>query len=164
VALAVHKRNAFRLLGSEMRSSKARPSRSLYVASKLPVARISRFKNLVLGRDFDLSVAYVSRKVMQRINTEQRSKDAPTDILSFSLSKTSGEILICLPEVVTHAKAWEMKPQSYLDYLFIHGLLHIKGHDHGRIMERLEQKYTKALHVSCPTSPALHGTTHRSRH
>lgn len=131
---------------------------------KLSQKTISRFTDTVLGRDFDLSVAYVTRATMRRINRERRGKDSATDILSFPLSKTAGEILICLPEVVTHAEVWGTTPTQYLPYLFIHGLVHLKGHDHGAIMDREEKKYCRALSVTMPQSSFTHGTKNRSGH
>lgn len=99
---------------------------------------------------------------MRRINRERRGKDTATDILSFPLSKYAGEILICLPEVTTHARVWQTTPARYLPYLFIHGLIHLKGHEHGAIMDREEKKYCRALDVTMPQSSFIHGTENRS--
>lgn len=128
-------------------------------------ARIEKFKGAVLGRRFELSVAYVQRPKMRRLNNAYRRSDSATDILSFSLSKNSGEIILCLPEVRTHARAWDMPARAYLPYLVIHGLLHIKGLVHGRIMSTQEQKFCTRLGVQHPSSiKKLNGTAHRSRH
>lgn len=137
---------------------------ALAVVKKLSQSKITKFKNAILGRDFELSVAYVTRVTMRTLNREQRKIDKPTDILSFSYSKKSGEIVLCLPEVATHAKEWGVKTDAYLPYLFIHGLIHIKGHDHGAIMDREEKKYCRALGVTLPQSSTEHGTTNRSGH
>jgi probable rRNA maturation factor len=136
---------------------------------KLPPARVSEYTNAVLGRRFDLSVAYMTRAKMRVMNRTYRSVDAPTDILSFQLSKTSGQILLCMPEVVTHAKAFAVAPNVYLPYLFIHGLIHVKGHDHGRIMDSLEQKFCNRFELWHPHAPQdnkkkTNGTKNRSRH
>lgn len=134
------------------------------VVRKLSPKTISRFKDTVLGRDFDLSVAYVARPTMRRINRERRGVDTATDVLSFELGKKSGELLFCLPEVASHARAWGTEPSRYLPYLVIHGLLHLKGHDHGRIMDKEEKKYCRALGASVPQTPTTNGTKNRSRH
>ena len=105
-----------------------------------------------MGRDFDVSVAYVSKKQMHALNKAHRKIDKPTDILSFPYSKKSGELILCLPEVRTHAALHQKTADEYLPFLFIHGMLHLKGYDHGRIMDRLEKKFWNILH----------GTTHRS--
>ena len=123
----------------------------LAVVKKLSTTTIARFKTAVLGRDFDLSVASVSRAAMQRINRTYRHKDRPTNVLAFPFSKKSGEILFCMPLIPTDV---------YLRYLLIHALTHLKGYDHGRIMDKLERKYCTALRIPYPT----HGTKNRSRH
>ena len=37
---------------------------------------------------------------------------------------------------------------GYIAFLFIHGLLHLKGHDHGDTMESLERRYVKQFGIS----------------
>jgi ssRNA-specific RNase YbeY (16S rRNA maturation enzyme) len=44
-------------------------------------------KNKILGKDYDLSWAFISPKKIQKLNLEYRNIDKPTDILSFPLSK-----------------------------------------------------------------------------
>ena len=36
-----------------------------------------------------------------------------------------------------------MTPQTFLSYLFIHGLLHLRGEEHGDTMEREERRIMK---------------------
>lgn len=57
----------------------------------------------------------------------KRSKKV-SNVLAFPLSKTSGEILIC------KKAAHPFTPE----YLFIHGLYHLKGYKHSATMERIE--------------------------
>lgn len=68
-------------------------------------------------------------------------KKSPTkktsNVLAFPLSKTSGEIVICKAAA---------KPYT-ADFLFIHGLLHLKGYKHGGIMEREEAKLIKKFGI-----------------
>ena len=40
-----------------------------------------------------------------------------------------------------------MTTNGYIGYLFIHGLLHLKGHDHGTDMDRLEAKFVKKFNL-----------------
>ena len=77
------------------------------------------------------------RKAM-RYRYKKISGKKTSNILSFPLSKTSGEILIC-PKAA--------KPYS-VGYLFIHGLLHLKGRVHGATMEREERRLLKAFGLS----------------
>ncbi len=109
---------------------------------KLPRLPFLLMKEKVLGKTYDLSLAFVGPTKIRELNRIYRNKDKVTDILSFPLTKNSGEIFICLSDVKTKAKKTPKKTASekdYLGFLFIHGLLHLKGLDHGSRMEREEK-------------------------
>ena len=63
---------------------------------KLPRLPFLSIKNEVLGKDYQLSVAFVSSEEQEKINYSYRGKNQNTNILSFPLSPFSGEILINL--------------------------------------------------------------------
>ncbi len=98
-------------------------------------------KEEILGKRYELSFSFVSKEEIYKLNKKYRKKDKPTDVLSFSLSKTSGEILICKEVAKLKSKDFGLKPADYLLFLIIHGCLHLKGLDHGPVMEKLEKKY-----------------------
>lgn len=100
-----------------------------------------------LGDDYELSVAFISPKKMARLNKIYRGKDAPTDILSFPLGKNEGEIYICPSEARREAKRFDRSYSNFLPFLFIHGCVHLKGHDHGGTMERIEAKLRRKFKV-----------------
>lgn len=89
-------------------------------------------KERVLGKNFDLSVVIANDALMKKLNETYRKKKGPTDVLSFSLSPTMGEIFI-------------NKKAARPDYLFIHSLLHLKGLRHGKKMETEEKKWQETL-------------------
>ncbi len=84
---------------------------------------------------------------MRRLNKTYRGVDAPTDILSVPLSSESGEILLCMSEVTRRAPQFRRTAQTYLRFLVIHGLLHLKGYAHGRRMEQQEVKFRKKFGI-----------------
>ncbi|MES2088101.1 MAG: rRNA maturation RNase YbeY [Patescibacteria group bacterium] len=98
-------------------------------------------KNTVLGETYDLSIVFVTRAEIRKLNRIYRSIDKATDILSFPLSKSSGEIFINLDESKIEAKKFDREFENFLGFLLIHGLVHLKGMDHGSRMEALERKY-----------------------
>jgi ssRNA-specific RNase YbeY (16S rRNA maturation enzyme) len=95
----------------------------------VPRAPFVEIKNKVLGEKYELSLVFVGKSISHKLNLQYRDKDKPTNVLSFPLSKTSGEIFIDL----------SFKEHSPI-FLFIHGLLHLKGMQHGATMEREEKK------------------------
>lgn len=110
--------------------------------TKLPTPRIpfEKIKNAALGADYDLSLVIVNNKKSRVINRERRNKDYPTNILSFPLDETSGEIFIDIEKAREEAPAFDRTYTNFIGYLFIHGLIHLKGFDHGSTMERKEKK------------------------
>lgn len=91
------------------------------------------FKQLqkeVLGNDYDLSHAFLSPTEMRAVTKRTKNKDKVSNVLSFPLSKTSGEILICKQAAAPYT----------VPYLFIHGLFHLQGLKHGARMDKAEQE------------------------
>ncbi len=107
-----------------------------------------------------LSLVFISKEEIKKLNKKYRGKNKPTDVLSFSAQggpawggeaekKILGEIIIC-PEIVKEKK-------EDIKKVFIHGILHLLGYDHekslGRsageakkeaeVMEQKEEKYSK---------------------
>ena len=99
---------------------------------RLP-ASFSKIKTAVLGKRYDLSVAFLSSAKMRAVTLRTKKRSKVSNVLSFPLSKTSGEILICKAAA---------KPYT-VEFLFIHGLLHLKGLKHGATMEREEDRLLK---------------------
>ncbi|MBY0294297.1 rRNA maturation RNAse YbeY [Patescibacteria group bacterium] len=92
-----------------------------------------KIKEEVLGKEYDLSLAFLNAKEMRDVTIRTKNKDKVSNVLSFPLSKTSGEILICR----------KAAPPFSVGYLFIHGLFHLKGLKHGDRMETQERRILK---------------------
>ncbi len=100
----------------------------------------SKIKQEVLGKDYDLSLVFVGKKRIRTLNRAWRKKDYATDILSFEVSAETGEIFIC-PEIASKkAKGWDKNLEEYLPFVFVHGLFHLKGMEHGSKMDSEEKK------------------------
>lgn len=110
--------------------------------------RYAAIKDAVLGTRYELSLVFVGRARAQALNKATRGKDYVPNVLSFPLTETSGEIYITPSVAKDEASKFNMRPNTYIAYLFIHGLLHLKGYDHGEKMERLEEKYLAAFKLS----------------
>lgn len=101
-----------------------------------------KIKEHVLGKEFDLSVAIVGPEESRAITRQTKQQDRASNVLAFPLSKRSGEIILC-PSAAKEG----------LGYLFIHGLLHIKGHRHGVTMENAEERLEKRFPICKKQSP-----------
>lgn len=107
-------------------------------------------KETVLGKSYELSLVFIPPKRMHALNHEYRKKNKATDILAFPLSKKNGEIYICMQEVKKKAPEFGMDTQDYLRFLFVHGMVHLQGYNHGSKMEKLEEKFCKILKIPKP--------------
>lgn len=109
----------------------------------LPAGRqaFEKMKNDILGKNYSLSIAYVGEKKSREINKHYRKKDKPTNVLSFSLHKNEGELVLCPAVIKTEAKSFEKTFSQFLGFLVIHGMLHLKGMKHSSTMEKAEKKY-----------------------
>ena len=116
-------------------------------ALKVQSAVFRSMKDDVLGKEYELSLVFVGEKLGRTLNFQYRQKDYATDILSFPVSKNFGEIFICPKALILKAKEFGRTPSNYLRFLFIHGLFHLKGLDHGAIMERQEANIRKKYNV-----------------
>jgi probable rRNA maturation factor len=108
---------------------------------KLPSLPFSEIKKEILGEKYELSIVFVTKKISQEFNNKYRNKNNPTNILSFPLSKTEGEIIICPDVVKTQLEEFNRNFKEMLGFLVIHGMLHLKGMEHSDKMERAEKKY-----------------------
>jgi probable rRNA maturation factor len=106
--------------------------------SHLPFLQL---KNDILGRDYSLSISFVTPKVAQSLNKKHRGMTYVPNTLSFPYSESSGEAILQLETIYSQAPEFEMDKRTYLLFILIHSLLHLKGHDHGGKMDKLEQKY-----------------------
>ena len=103
--------------------------------------RFEKLKNDILGKQYSLSIAYVSEKKSREINKKYRKKNKATNVLSFSLRKNEGELVLCPAVIKREAKIFSKNFRQFLGFLVIHGMLHLKGMKHSSTMERAEKKY-----------------------
>lgn len=104
-------------------------------------------KDVILGKKYELSLLFVGSKRAQDLNQAYRQKTYVPNVLSFPLDNNNGEIYICPQVAKKEAKNFNLTERGYIAYLFIHGLLHLKGYDHSDKMDALEQKYLKQFGI-----------------
>ena len=105
------------------------------------------------NRKTTISLAFVNKAEMKKLNNEFRKKNKPTDVLSFELSegKSLGEIIICSSVVKENAKKYKVSVKREMLKVFVHGILHLLGYDHEKsksqveIMEAKEKFYLSKL-------------------
>lgn len=128
---------------------------------RLPLSRalVQRVVRQVLRserRDALVSVTFLGRDSMRRLNAEHKGRDTPTDVLTFALENPTGQIIgdvyICPWVARREARARGISLREELVRLIVHGTLHALGRDHpegpGRTrsaMWRRQERYVEAL-------------------
>ena len=97
--------------------------------------------------DCELSLMLVSDRAMRALNRDFRGIDAPTDVLSFSQIEEAGaappspralinrkglplgDVVISLETAGRHAKAQKHSLRREVEWLLLHGTLHLLGYD-----------------------------------
>ena len=114
---------------------------------RLPSLPFGQIKKTILGDQYNLSLVFVTKAQILELNKNYRKINKPTDILSFPLSKKTGEIFICMTEAKKEMIKFDRTYDNFIAFLFIHGLIHLRGYDHGDKMEKLEKKFRKKFKI-----------------
>lgn len=97
-----------------------------------------KIKDVILGKKYQLSLVFLGETRAQALNVSTRGKTYTPNVLSFPLTNTAGEIYITPQVAKKDAHRFEMNYTTHVGYLYIHGLLHLKGYDHSPKMEQQE--------------------------
>jgi probable rRNA maturation factor len=128
---------------------------------RLPLARalVRRVVETVLrdeGQDGLISVTFLGRDSMRRLNAAHKAHDEPTDVLTFRLEGPAGQVVgdvyICPWVAQREATAHGIPVRQELIRLVVHGTLHALGRDHPEgpertrsAMWRRQEQYVEAL-------------------
>ena len=89
-----------------------------------------------------VSVVVVDGRTIRALNKRFRGIDAMTDVLTFDADPAEypymGEIILCLSVAKRQARQFGRTVQQEVALLFVHGILHLCGYDHGTARERKE--------------------------
>jgi len=106
---------------------------------------IEDFLDYYHKNNWEVSIAIVGPKKIQKLNDDYRGLNRPTDVLSFagdgSVPKYLGEIVINIEETKKASKYLDVfgvkKSADYIFYfLLVHGLLHLVGYEDDREVDR----------------------------
>jgi probable rRNA maturation factor len=97
----------------------------------------------------ELSILLVDTDTMSAYHEKFMGEPGPTDVLSFPMDELRapepdeepplgllGDIVLCPEVTAAQAADSNRTPEEEADYLLIHGLLHLLGHDHAEPAEK----------------------------
>jgi probable rRNA maturation factor len=112
-------------------------------AIKLDLRRIRRIvhklKKILNCSDQEISLLFVDDEQIREINRQYLNRDHPTNVISFPLRdgdygdinpQVLGDIVICAERALRDAAAGDLSLNDEIDFLVIHGLLHLLGYNH----------------------------------
>jgi len=115
-----------------------------------------------LKPDAEMTIRISDAQESQQLNSEYRSKDKPTNVLSFEFEAPSGidlpligDLVIC-PEIVKKESIEQEKTfHNHFAHMVVHGCLHLLGFDHidndeANEMESLEKQILAGLGIDDP--------------
>ncbi len=106
------------------------------------------------------TITVIRDREMQRLNFDYRGIDKPTDVLSFAYQEDLsdndpnhnpvelGDCVISVETAVRYAQEQNITLATEINWLVIHGILHLAGYDHetdNGEMRRLEKRLRKEL-------------------
>ncbi len=117
----------------------------------VPGLLLTRIARVMLPK-WEMSLVFVGETRAKKLNTLMRGKTYVPNVLSYKVGNEHGEIIICPKVAMREAQSFGLSTKLFIGFLFIHGLLHLKGYQHGSIMEKsqwelLAQFAGKSVHT-----------------
>ena len=137
----------------------ARPGPSVAVqaaaAGAPPAALLRRFARAAAARRAAVALRIVGAAEGRKLNRRYRSKDYPTNVLSFPYGGGHGDVVLCHPVIEKEARQQRKSLRAHYAHLVVHGILHLRGHDHlkkadAARMEALEVRILRRLGFADP--------------
>ncbi len=104
--------------------------------------------------DVELSIAFVDKEEITRLNEKFLGHKGPTDVLSFPMDtnggRLSGEVVVCPPVAVEFAAKSKTDVEGEIMLYVVHGVLHLLGYtdsngESAKKMHRLEREILTGL-------------------
>jgi probable rRNA maturation factor len=121
-----------------------------------PSARLLRRFALAAARaGAETTVRIVGAAASKRLNRLYRGKAHAANVLSFAYDRHRGDVVLCHPLIAKEAKQQRKSLVAHYAHLVVHGMLHLRGHDHLRKrdaarMERAEIRILRRLGFADP--------------
>ncbi len=120
-----------------------------------------------LSQNSEVSILVVDNNYIQELNFIYRSKNQPTDVLSFAMQELMedepdfdfdiegdtnllGDIVISIEQALAQSREYNHSLEREIGYLVAHGMLHLLGYDHEtleeqKLMRDLEEKIMQSV-------------------
>ncbi len=119
--------------------------------------KVRRWAQAALLAPAELTIRFVDAEEGRSLNRDYRSKDYPTNVLTFAYSDddsgefasdiTQADIILCTDVLQQEASEQHKPLEAHCAHLIVHGVLHAQGYDHESDQEatEMEQRETSVL-------------------
>ena len=125
---------------------------------------IDKFKSLLHKlcahykiKNTEITLAFVTNQAIRELNRKFLNKNTFTDVLSFPIREKGadgkfylGDIIISAPQAFRQSSQEKHGLERELEYLTIHGFLHLNEYEHFKGLEEEEEKIRKLLFIEKP--------------
>ena len=117
------------------------------VAGAPAAALLRKFALAAMAPGSEVTVRVVGSAEGRRLNAGFRKRNHATNVLSFSYGRHQGDVVLCHPVIRKEAKEQRKSLAAHYAHLVVHGILHLRGHDHLRKSEaqRMERAEIRVL-------------------
>lgn len=128
---------------------------------------VSKIFRLLESLDKEISICFTDDENIRELNKQYLNRNKPTNVLSFSLQEGEygninprmlGDVIISVETAQRDAASGNLTIEQELDFLLIHGILHLTGYNHENTtekeikrMERKEKEIFNKIHCGGAT-------------
>jgi len=103
-------------------------------------------------KDSEVSLLLVDDDQIREINKSYLQRDRPTNVISFAMTEGAfgdvhpeilGDIILSVETAARDAVAYDIDFMDEVEFLLIHGLLHLVGYNHENVESREVEKMKK---------------------
>jgi probable rRNA maturation factor len=125
------------------------------VAGAPSPALLRRFALAAMPARAAIALRIVGAREARQLNRKFGMKAYAPNVLSFPYGRGSGDVVLCHPVIAREAREQRKTLRAHYAHLVVHGLLHLRGHDHLRKrdaarMERAEIRILRRLGFADP--------------
>jgi rRNA maturation RNase YbeY len=115
-----------------------------FTRSTAPVFPFAKALEMTLP-GWNISLVFAGATRAQNLNMQLRKTSYIPNVLSYEVGNRSGEIIICPSVAKKQAPKYDLSYTNMIGFLFIHGLLHLKGLPHSATMDKKEREILSRL-------------------
>ena len=136
----------------------------LKIKPRLIRSKLKKILSALVSEPVQLSVVFVDDSDIALLNQQYLNRSGPTNVISFPMREGEfahlhpellGDVVISVETAAREARELSQSVEERIDFLLVHGILHLLGYDHEkseRDMELMEDKSNELMEIIYPSS------------